>query len=139
MFTDIELAAYLDEDLDAVQMAKIEQLLRSDPAILERLIKVRDGTLTGSHSLGAIWRKHHISCPTREQLGNFLLGIMPANEQTFVKTHIEIRGCRQCQANLDDLQQQQSEAQMIAQTRRTRYFQSSAGLLSQPCDPEEQT
>ena len=37
-FTDIELGAYLDEDLDAVQMAEIEKALRSDPAILKRCL-----------------------------------------------------------------------------------------------------
>ena len=130
-FTDIELGAYLDEDLDAVQMAEIEKALRSDPAILKRLTTIRQNTLTGSHSLGAIWRRNRLSCPTREQLGNFLLGIMPPEEQHFVKTHIDLCGCRQCQANLDDLQQQQSEAALVAETRRTRYFQSSAGYLSQ--------
>ena len=131
MFSDAELYAYLDEDLEAGWMTNIERELRTDPALLERLTTLRANTSAGNHSLGAIWHSHHVSCPNREELGNFLLGILPPDQKAFVKTHLEINGCRQCQANLDDLQQQQSEAQALAQDRRQRYFQSSAGFLSQ--------
>jgi len=131
MFSDTELYAYLVEDLEAGRMTDIERELRADPALLERLTALRANTVVGNHSLGTIWHSHHISCPNREDLGNFLLDILPPDQKTFVKTHIEINGCRQCQANLDDLQQQQSEAQTLAQDRRQRYFQSSAGFLSQ--------
>jgi hypothetical protein len=67
----------------------------------------------GVHSLGEIWRRHRLTCPSRQQLGNFLLG-----------------GCRQCRANLDDLNAQQAESGEVVQSRRTKYFQSSAGNLS---------
>jgi hypothetical protein len=30
----------------------------------------------GVHSLGEIWRRNRVSCPTRQQLGSFLLGIL---------------------------------------------------------------
>jgi hypothetical protein len=130
MFSDAELFAYLDEDLEVGRMTDIEHELRADPALLDRLTSLRASTVAGNHSLGAIWQSHHISCPNREDLGNFLLEIMPPDQKAFVKTHIEINGCRQCQANLDDLQQQ-SEARALALDRRQRYFQSSAGLLSQ--------
>jgi len=130
MFSDAELFAYLDEDLEVGRMTDIEHELRADPALLDRLTSLRASTVAGNHSLGAIWQSHHISCPSREDLGNFLLEIMPPDQKAFVKTHIEINGCRQCQANLDDLQQQ-SAARALALDRRQRYFQSSAGLLSQ--------
>jgi len=131
MFSDAELFAYLDEDLEAGRMTDIEHELRADPALHKRLMTLRTNTSAGNHSLGAIWQSHHISCPNREDLGNFLLGIMPPDQEAFVKTHLEINGCRRCQANVDDLQQQQSEAQALTQNRRQRYFQSSAGYLSQ--------
>jgi anti-sigma factor RsiW len=130
MFSDAELFAYLDEDLEAGRMTDIEHELRADPALHKRLMTLRTNTSAGNHSLGAIWQSHHISCPNREDLGNFLLGIMPPEQKAFVKTHLEINGCRRCQANVDDLQQQ-SEAQVLTQNRRQRYFQSSAGYLSQ--------
>jgi len=131
MFSDAELYAYLDEDLEAGRMTDIERELRADPALLDRLTTLRASTGAGNHSLGAIWRGHHISCPNREDLGNLLLGILPPDQKAFIKTHIEINGCRQCQANLDDLQQQQSEARALSQDRRQRYFQSSAQFLRQ--------
>lgn len=131
MFSDAELFAYLDEDLEAERMTDIERELRADPDLLKRLTALRANTNAGHHSLGAIWRSHHASCPSREDLGNFLLGIMPPDQEAFVKVHLEINGCRRCQANIDDLQQQQSEAQALTQNRRQRYFQSSAGYLSQ--------
>jgi len=130
MFSDAELFAYLDEDLEAGRMTDIEHELRADPALHKRLMTLRTNSSAGNHSLGAIWQSHHISCPNREDLGNFLLGIMPPEQKAFVKTHLEINGCRRCQANVDDLQQQ-SEAQVLTQNRRQRYFQSSAGYLSQ--------
>ena len=130
MFSNAELYAYLDEDLEAGRMADIEHELRADPTLLERLTALRADTNAGNHSLGTIWHSHHVSCPNREDLGNFLLGIMPPDQLAFVKTHLEINGCRRCQANVDDLQQQ-SESQSLTQDRRQRYFQSSAGYLSQ--------
>ena len=130
MFSDAELFAYLDEDLEAGRMTDIEHELRADPALHKRLMTLRTNSSAGNHSLGAIWQSHHISCPNREDLGNFLLGIMPPEQKAFVKTHLEINGCRRCQANVDDLQQQ-SETQALTQNRRQRYFQSSAGYLSQ--------
>jgi hypothetical protein len=38
--------------------------------------------------------------------------------------------CRYCRANLDDLERQKTEQQSTAQSRRQRYFQTSAGFLS---------
>ena len=130
MFSDAELFAYLDEDLEAGRMTDIEHELRADPTLHKRLTALRANTSAGNHSLGAIWQSHHVSCPNREDLGNFLLGILPPDQLAFVKTHLEINGCRRCQANVDDLQQQ-SETRALTQDRRQRYFQSSAGYLSQ--------
>ena len=46
--------------------------------------------------------------------------------------HLDVVGCRYCQANLADLENQQAEHDTASQTRRRRYFQSSAGYLKQP-------
>ena len=127
--TDHDLEAYLDEALPASEMAELEQQLRGDRALLERLAALgarRDG---GLHSLGAIWRRHRLTCPSRPQLGSYLLGIIPDAEARSLKFHIEIIGCRLCQANLADLSNQQSESAARANVRRQRYFQSSAGYL----------
>lgn len=127
-----ELEAYLDEALPAEDMARIEDALRRDPQLLEELAAINARRDAGVHSLGEIWRRHRLSCPTREQLGSMLLGTLSKPHSQYVKFHIEVVGCRLCQANLADLQRQAAEAADAAQTRRRRYFQSSAGYLSNP-------
>ena len=125
--SDIE--AYLDEALPAEQMARIETALRNDPKLIEQAMAVQSRRDAGVHSLGDIWRRSRLSCPSREQLGSYLLGAMPEQAADYLAFHLEEVGCRYCRANLADLQQQQAERQQAVQTRRKRYFQSSAGYL----------
>ena len=128
-FTDSELAAYLEEALSPPDMARIEQALRDEPELVNRLAAInrrRDG---GSHSVGEIWRRNRISCPTREQLGSYLLGVLEDDRSDYIKFHLETIGCRFCLANLHDLEQQKADYANTNETRRTRYFESSAGYL----------
>lgn len=129
MFTDAELGAYLDEGLDPVAMSEIETTLRADASLLERLTAIIQRRDAGVHSLAAIWRRERISCPTREALGNHLLGVLEESESRFIRLHIEQLGCRICRANLEDLDRRRQEALEASQQRRNKYFQSSAGLL----------
>jgi hypothetical protein len=128
-FTELELEAYLDEALSPQEMASVEKTLRSQPALLKRLTAINGRRDAGLHTLGAIWRRHRVSCPTRQQLGGMILGTLSGEHAEFITFHIERVGCRLCRANLEDLQRQQREAQADATTRRQRYFQSSAGYL----------
>lgn len=127
--TTADLEAYLDEALPVETMARIEKALRGDPALLERLAAVTERHDTGVHSLGAIWRRARISCPSREQLGSFLLGAVAEDVAAYIRFHLETIGCRFCGANLEDLQRQQAESAPETEVRRRRYFQSSAGYL----------
>lgn len=124
--SDSDLAGYLDEALPADEMARIEELLRGDRALHDRLVVTRSRRDAGVHSLGEIWRRRRLTCLDRERLGSFLLGVLSDEEAAYIKFHLEVVGCRYCQANLADLQQQPSEA---AAVRRRRYFESSAGHL----------
>jgi len=81
------------------------------------------------HSLGEIWRSERLSCPTRQQLGSHLLGVLPGELADYIAFHLEVIGCRYCRANLADLEAQQAEHKDTVQTRRRKYFQSSAGYL----------
>ncbi len=74
--TDAELEAYLDEALTPPEMAAIEVELRKSPKLLKQLARIHSRRDAGVHSLGEIWRRHRISCPTREQMGSFLLGVL---------------------------------------------------------------
>lgn len=128
-FHTSDLEAYLDEALPPEEMATIEKAARDDAALTGRLASIHARRSAGVHSLGEIWRQRRLSCPTREQLGSFLLGALPASAAAFVRLHVEGSGCRYCRANLDDLRAQQAESDRAAKARRRKFFQSSAGYL----------
>ena len=123
------LSGYLEDSLNDSETAAIEKALRdSEPLrrLLRSLMLERD---RGEHSIGAIWCRQRLSCPTREQLGSYLLGALESNLQDYIQFHLETVACAFCAANLADLQQRQESAPKIQQ-RRKRFFESSAGLLS---------
>lgn len=129
-FTDQQLQAYLDESLSVPTMAEIEHALRSNPQLRERLLGVASAREAGVHGLGEIWRRHRLSCPSRQELGSYLLGAMQVEYLDYIRFHLETIQCRFCQANLEDLKQQQSQNQPQVSARRRKYFQTSAGYLS---------
>ena len=129
IFHTSDLEAYLDEALPVEEMARIEKALRDDPSLARQLAAILARRDSGVISLGEVWRRHRLSCPTRQELGSFLLGVLPDDAAQYVKFHIEVVGCRYCQANVADLKNQQAEAQSSAEDRRRKYFQSSAGHL----------
>lgn len=129
--TNAELDGFLDEALPAERMAALEAALREDDALQKRLAAAVGRRDAGVHSLSAVWRRHRLSCPPREQLGSHLLGVLDAGAEDYVKFHLEVVACRYCQASLDDLRQQHAAADAaVTEQRRKRYFQSSAGYLS---------
>lgn len=129
-FSDQQLQAYLDEALASSLMAAIEKELRSDEALRNRLLNIAATREAGVHGLGEIWRRNRVSCPNRQQLGSYLLGAMDASNADYIRFHVETVQCRFCLANLEDLQRQNQESQTAAQTRRRKYFQTSAGYLN---------
>jgi hypothetical protein len=125
-----QLHAYLDDALSDEEAARVEQALRDSPALRGRLRQAMQERDRGEHSLGAVWRRERLTCPTREQLGSYLLQVLDDGLQDYVDFHLNTVGCPFCQANLADLQAQQREAaDPRVRERRRRYFQSSAGLL----------
>lgn len=127
-FTDSELAAFLEEALVAARSAELEHRLRSDAGLRDRLLQVRGREHAGLHTLGAIWRRWRLSCPSRGELGQFLLGTLEPEPSEYVRFHMDETGCRYCQANLEDLQAA-GEPGERSPGRRTRFFQTSAGYL----------
>lgn len=123
-----DLEAYLDEALPPAQMAQVELALRRDPQLTSRLAMINSRRDAGIHTVGEIWRRNRLTCPSREQLGGFLLGVVADDLADYIRFHLEDVGCRICLANRADLEAQQHQSE-AAQTRRRRYFQSSAGLL----------
>ena len=128
-YTLSELEAYLDEALPVERMTALEEAARSDAAVRERLAGINARRNAGVHTLGEIWRQQRLSCPTRAELGSLLLNVLPDEHAAYLRFHLETVGCRYCQANLADIQRQQSEQAENSQRRRRKYFQSSAGQL----------
>jgi hypothetical protein len=130
-FSQAELEAYLDEALPVEHAARIEQSLRDNPELVRRLSAINGQRDCGVHSIGEIWRRRRLSCATREQLGSYLLQVLPEEQSEYIRFHIETIGCRFCQANLDDLREASapSDDDVAVGSRRRRYFQSSAGHL----------
>ncbi len=128
-FTRQDLEAYLDEALTADEMAQIEEALRQDSELLAALGAIQATRDVEGHSLGSIWRSARLTCLTREQWGAYLLGTLSPEQIEYARFHLETIGCRYCQANLTDLSEQQQQSATEVQSRRKRYFQSSAGLL----------
>ena len=127
-FTDHQLVAYLDEMLTVEQMVSLEAALRNSDTLRRRLSAITRRRDQGQHSVGEIWRRLRLSCPTRHQLGSFLLGTLEKELAEYLDFHIRTVGCRLCAANLVDLEQS-LEANSETKQRRRKFFQSSAGFL----------
>ncbi len=129
-YSNAELLSYLDEAASPERMAAIEEELRSDDELRSRVAGLVAGRDAGLHSLGEVWRRRRLTCPTREELGSFLLGVLDKDHAEYIRFHLEVIECRLCAASLEDLQDQHatSAAEAIG-ARRERYFQSSVGRL----------
>lgn len=123
------LAAYLDDALSDSETAQVEQALRQNDTLRRQVRGMLQERDRGEHSVGAVWRRNRLSCPSREQLGNYLLGVLESAPHDYVEFHLRTIGCAFCHANLSDLQAQQHENAPQVQERRQRVFNSSAGLL----------
>ena len=124
-----QLQGYLEDCLSDAETAKVEQALRESASLqrmLRALMQERD---RGEHSIGAIWCRERLSCPTREQLGSYLLKALDPELQDYLDFHLRTVGCAFCLANLADLQSLHQEAAPAAKERRRRFFESSAGYL----------
>ncbi len=123
------LHAYLDDALSEAEMAHVERALRDSNDLRQSLRQAMQERDRGEHTLGAVWRRERLTCPTREQLGSFLLQVLDEASQDYFQFHLETVSCPFCLANLADLQAQQQEPAPQARQRRRRFFETSAGLL----------
>ncbi|MEM9827161.1 MAG: hypothetical protein AAF958_11260 [Planctomycetota bacterium] len=129
-FSDAELIAFMDEALQPSRSSELEAALRDDESLRARLVQLRGRDAAGLHTIGGIWRRGRLSCPSRDDLGAFLLDALEDEHADYIRFHLEQIGCRICAANLEDLKAA-ANAQTAKQIRprRTRFFQTSAGYL----------
>ena len=128
-WTDREIENWLDEMLSAERMSQFEVDLRDSSQLQSRVAQTIRNRDQGGNSVGEIWLRSGLSCPSRSQLGGFLLSTLSGDQAEYIEFHLQTVGCRVCQANLSDLEEQ--SAQSDATPRRRKFFESSAGLLRQ--------
>jgi len=129
-WTDREVTAWLDELLPALRMAEFETQLRTDPALQARVAQVIRHRDQGGNTIGEVWQRARLSCPTRTEMGGYLLGTLPPELASYIEFHLQTVGCRVCHANLNDLEEQSTQSDQVP-GRRKKFFESSAGLLRQ--------
>ena len=124
------LIGYLEEALPGDQMAKVEDMVRQSAEWRQALEELQGDVDHGEHSVAQIWRRHRLSCMSRETLGAYLADALPPDEADYVKFHLETVKCRWCQANVQDLQETAPEREKgKPAARRRRFFQTSVGHL----------
>ncbi len=127
-FTDDELLAFLDEELAVARAAELERELRDSEAIRRRLSEIIQRRESGEHSVGEVWRRNRLSCPTRATLGSYVLGVLEGPLADYIQFHLQTIGCRYCQATYAELQQATAAVAPV-ETRRRKFFESSVGRL----------
>jgi hypothetical protein len=131
---DLTLRDYLADALAPEESARVEKALRSSAELRGRLEEVRQNRSDGQlHTLGAIWHRARLTCPSRQQLGSFLLDALDPELASYLTFHLEVVECPFCQANLDDLkaQSQTTTAASASKSRQRRILQSSRHLLGE--------
>src|SRR5581483_2951163 len=125
-----QLACYLEDMLSEAETAQVEQALRQSEELRRALRGLMQEVDRGEHSVGAVWRRCRLTCPSREQLGSYLLGALEPDYLDYADFHLKTIGCALCLANLEDLKSLQSEAAAQVHKRRKRYYDSSANLVT---------
>lgn len=121
------LHGYLEDALSDGETAQVEKALRESEALRRLLHAILQERDRGEHSIGAIWRRQRLSCPSRDQIGSYLLKVLEQDLQDYIEFHLKTIACPFCLANLGDLQTLQKEPAVLE--RRKRFFESSAGFL----------
>jgi len=97
------LRDYLHDALPDAELAAVEKALRESAKLRALYKDVIEQEDRGEHTVGAIWRRERVSCPTRDQLGGYVLGAGDPELLDYIEFHLKTVGCPFCQANLDDL------------------------------------
>ncbi len=123
------LRDFLTDALPDQELVAVEKAVREQPKVRALLDRVRQELDRGEHSIGAVWRRERLSCPTRDQLGGFILLALDNDLFDYVEFHLTTIGCAFCQANLDDLKKINVDPPGPRAGRRRRIVDSSAGTL----------
>jgi RNA polymerase sigma factor (sigma-70 family) len=92
----------------------------------DRLTGIAD---SGASLLTDVWEEYRPACPKRSTIGRFLLGTLDEPWQEYVEFHLNQLKCEFCNANLADLQKQESEQ---PKKLHDRVYQSTIGFFQKP-------
>lgn len=130
-FSDAELEAFLEEALDPIRAAEVEQQARTTPALLKRLALLNRRRDHGGHSLAAIWRRFQVGVPTREEMGQYLLGILESDQADYINFRLDVLKCPFTQSLLAELKAANDQAQLKrAKACRDSLYQSGTQIMS---------
>jgi len=128
--TKATLDAFIDDHLNEQDSIRVEKAVRESPelhTLLKSIIASRD---IGDHSIGAIWRREHLSCPTREELSSYKEEALDPQRIDYIKFHLETIGCNACKANLLDLNSAKDpKANPAAREKHKQFLKNSKLLL----------
>ncbi|MGA8351922.1 MAG: hypothetical protein WB773_29300 [Isosphaeraceae bacterium] len=130
---DQMLRNYLADSLPPEDLARVEKALRDSADLRARLEDVRSNREDFQlHTLGSIWHRTRLTCPSRQQLGSYLLDALDPELAAYIKFHIDVVECPYCQANFADLKRRQSGPPSATTTgRRDRIFKVVQDLLGE--------
>lgn len=129
-----DLEAYLDEALPPKEMAAIEEAMRNDPDYGHRLVAIHGRRDAGVHTLGEIWRRHRLTCPSREQLTLYIDGKLGKEEADYIRFHLEEIHCRLCVASHEDILITRQDDDDESVSRHQRFLDSSSTYLRKSDD-----
>jgi hypothetical protein len=114
-------------------MARVEKALRDSAQLRARLEEVRiNREDVHLHTLGAIWHRSRLTCPSRQQLGSYLLDALDPDLAAYFKFHLEVVECPFCQANLTDLERRHLESSgESGRARKKRFLDATRDLLAE--------
>lgn len=116
-----EIARLLDINEKQVALVKhrLVKRLAEEVSINEQLAD--DMLLT------RLWEQHRPSCPKRSTIGKWLMGTLDSDWDNYVAFHVDTLGCKFCQANREDLQDDAAPA--ASTSAHQRIMQSSIGFF----------
>ena len=126
-WSDEQLVAFLQNECSSAEASRLEAEIRANSHLRERLAQLQSAS--EMHSIGEIWRRHRLSCPSREELQKKIDQSLSPAESSYIDFHLEVINCEICQANISDLQTTRL-SQHDSERRRQQIFESSAGHLS---------
>lgn len=125
-FTDVELAAYIDEALSLERTVQLESQLQASTQLRDRLQQMLGEIDSEQPGIAAFWRRRRVACPGRTTWQAFLDDRIGGEFREYLQFHLDVVGCRYCQANLDDLR---AADQTLAAGRVRKFFETSVGRL----------